>query len=148
MLHVLAAEGGYQVFDLAGRDTALLVISLAIGIVSLVVAYALMRGVLAADPGSEAQQEIAGFIHEGAMAYIKRQFRTIAFIVVPLAVVVFVTSVALEEARRHGGPRVRHIGWRPHRVLPGRGPVLGLHRVPRHVARHQGQRAHHRRRHP
>ncbi len=97
MLHVLAAEGGYQVFDLAGRDTALLVISLAIGIVSLVVAYALMRGVLAADPGSEAQQEIAGFIHEGAMAYIKRQFRTIAFIVVPLAVVVFVTSVALKK---------------------------------------------------
>jgi K(+)-stimulated pyrophosphate-energized sodium pump len=97
MLHVLAAEGGYQVFDLAGRDTALLVISLVIGVVSLVVAYALMQGVLAADPGSEAQQEIAGFIHEGAMAYIKRQFRTIAVIVVPLAVVVFVTSVALKK---------------------------------------------------
>ena len=97
MPQLFAAEGGYQVFDLAGRDTALLIASLVIALISIAVAFVLMKDVLATDPGSDAQQEIAGHIHEGAMAYIKRQFRTIGFIVVPLAVVVFVTSVALKR---------------------------------------------------
>ncbi len=41
--------------------------------------------------------EIAQAIQEGALAYLKRQFSTIGFILVPLAVVVFLTSVAVEK---------------------------------------------------
>ena len=38
------------------------------------------------------------------MAYLKRQFKTIAVILVPLAVVVFVTSTEVVQARRrHDG---------------------------------------------
>ncbi|MFN8027611.1 MAG: sodium/proton-translocating pyrophosphatase [Acidimicrobiia bacterium] len=51
-----------------------------------------MRGVLASDQGTPSMIEIAGAIQEGAMAYLKRQFETIAVILVPLAIVVFVTS--------------------------------------------------------
>jgi K(+)-stimulated pyrophosphate-energized sodium pump len=51
-----------------------------------------MRGVLAADKGTPAMIEIADAIQEGAGAYLSRQFRTIAVIVIPLAVVVFLTS--------------------------------------------------------
>jgi K(+)-stimulated pyrophosphate-energized sodium pump len=40
-------------------------------------------------------QEIAGAIQEGAMAYLKRQFRTIALILIPLVVVVFLTSTVV-----------------------------------------------------
>ncbi len=98
MPHVLAAEGGYQVFDLSGGDTALLLFALVTALAALGVGYTLMQGVLKTDAGSAAHQEIAGAIQEGAMAYIKRQFRTIGFIVIPLAVVVFLTSAKIEKA--------------------------------------------------
>ena len=56
-----------------------------------------MRGVLAADEGTPKMKEIAKAIQEGAIAYLKRQFRTIGFIVIPLVVIVFVTSVAVKK---------------------------------------------------
>ena len=49
-------------------------------------------------PGTPKMREIAKAIQEGALAYLKRQFRTIAYILVPLAAIVFVTSVAVERA--------------------------------------------------
>ena len=97
MSYVLA-EGGYQAFDLTGTDTAVLVVSLLIALGALGVAVVMMRGVLAADDGPKEMTDISDAIQEGAMAYITRQFRTIAMIVVPLAVVVFLTSTAIDKA--------------------------------------------------
>ena len=51
-----------------------------------------MRGVLATDQGTPKMIEIALAIQEGAMAYLRRQFKTIAVILIPLAVVVFATA--------------------------------------------------------
>ncbi|MEI7746117.1 MAG: sodium/proton-translocating pyrophosphatase, partial [Actinomycetota bacterium] len=51
-----------------------------------------MRGVLAADQGAPKMREIADAIREGAEAFLRRQFRTIAIIVVPLAVLIFFTG--------------------------------------------------------
>ena len=42
--------------------------------------------------------EIAKAIQENATAYLQRQFRTIGVILIPLAVIVFVTSVAVEQS--------------------------------------------------
>src|SRR3954470_23508076 len=92
MTHVLAAEGGYQAFELGGAEWFWLVFSAATAIVAILVGFYLMRGVLAADEGTPTMRESARAIQEGAMAYLRRQFRTIAIIVVPLAVLVFFTS--------------------------------------------------------
>ncbi len=95
MTSLLAAEGGYQAFSLGSTEWAWLGFSAAVAVIALILGFILMRGVLAKDAGTDEMQEIAGAIQEGAGAYLKRQFRTIAIIVVPLAVVVFVTSTKI-----------------------------------------------------
>src|SRR6267154_3246196 len=96
MTHVLAAEGGYQTFYLHGGEWLILLASVATALLALLVGLFLMRGVLAADEGTEKMKEIAKAIQEGAMAYLKRQFRTIAVILVPLAIIVFLTSTKVK----------------------------------------------------
>jgi K(+)-stimulated pyrophosphate-energized sodium pump len=88
----LAAEGGYQVFTLDGAAWFWLIFSAVTALIAILVGFYLMRGVIAADQGTPKMIEIATAIQEGAMAYLKRQFKTIAVILVPLAIVVFVTS--------------------------------------------------------
>src|SRR5262245_3612297 len=91
-MNVLAAEGGYQVFELNGGEWAVLAFSAVAALLAIAVGFSLMRGVLAADQGTPKMIEIATAIQEGAWAYLKRQFRTIGLILIPLAFVVFVTS--------------------------------------------------------
>ncbi len=95
MTSLLAAEGGYQAFSLGSTEWAWLGFSAAVAVIALILGFILMRGVLAKDPGTAEMQEIAGAIQEGASAYLRRQFRTIAMIVVPLAIVVFITSTKI-----------------------------------------------------
>ena len=92
MPHLLAADGGYQAFVLGGAERVWLVFALATGLVAIATALYLMRGVLAADTGTDSMREIAAAIQEGASAFLRRQFKTIAFIVVPLFVLVFFTA--------------------------------------------------------
>ncbi len=86
---LLAQESGRidAVFR-AFEDGALLVI-LAISILALVVAYFLMRGVLAAPEGTEKMKEIARAIQVGSRAYLNRQFRTVGLFLALLTVAIF-----------------------------------------------------------
>jgi K(+)-stimulated pyrophosphate-energized sodium pump len=97
MVQLFAAEGGYQEFTLRGGEWFVLIGSALTAVLALAVGFFLMRGVLASDQGTPKMVEIAKAIQEGALAYLRRQFRTIGFIVVPLAVIVFVTSVAVNK---------------------------------------------------
>ncbi len=92
MTTVLAAEGGFQQFTLTGTEYLWLYFSAGTAVLAIIVGFVLRRSVLAADQGTPEMQRIAGAIQEGASAYLRRQFRTIALIVIPLAVIVFLTS--------------------------------------------------------
>ena len=93
----LIAEGGYQVFKLRGGEWAVLWLSAAAALIAIVVGFILAKLVMAEDEGSPKMKEIAKAIQEGALAYLKRQFKTIAVILVPLAAIVFFTSKAINK---------------------------------------------------
>ena len=94
---VLAAEGGYQIFRLHGGEWTVLIASAISALLAIAVGFYLMKGVLAQDEGTPKMKEIAIAIQEGASAYLTRQFKTIVVILVPLAAVVFATSVAVRK---------------------------------------------------
>jgi len=101
---VLAGEAGYQTFHLGDTEWAWLAFAAVTAVLALAVGLVLVRGVLAADQGTPKMISIAKAIQEGAMAYLRRQFRTIAFIIVPVAALVFVTSTeVLKPAGFDGG---------------------------------------------
>ncbi|MFM2071122.1 MAG: hypothetical protein RLZZ623_1385 [Actinomycetota bacterium] len=97
MSATILAEGGYQVFQLKGGEWAVLYLSVAAALLAIGVGIGLARNVLAFDDGSPKMKEIAKAIQEGASAYLRRQFKTIIVILVPLAIIVFLTSTAIAK---------------------------------------------------
>ena len=98
MFGIFAAEGGYQEFVLKGGEWTVLYLSIAAALLALAVGFYLAKSVMAADEGTPKMKEIALAIQEGALAYLKRQFKTIALILIPLAVIVFITSSAIARS--------------------------------------------------
>src|SRR5215471_15777207 len=77
----LPAQASAEV-NLGGSDLSLVVVVGVIALLALAVAAVLVREVLAAGQGTEKMQEIARAVQEGALAYLKRQFRTVGIFVV------------------------------------------------------------------
>src|SRR3954469_7956066 len=102
MLHVLANEGGYQQFTLAGGDKFWLLFSGLTSLLAIGVGFYLVRAVLAADQGTPKMQEIAKAIQEGAGAFLRRQFRTLGV----FAVIVFILLLLLPVSDGGVGTRV------------------------------------------
>ena len=92
MIHVLAAEGEYQVFHLRSGDKFWLLFSAVTALLAIGAGFFFARSVLAEDQGTPKMREIATQIQVGALAYLKRQFKTILLILVPLVVIVFLTA--------------------------------------------------------
>jgi K(+)-stimulated pyrophosphate-energized sodium pump len=80
-LSLSSPAGGTEV-DLGGGDLTLVAVVGVIALLALAVAGGLVREVLAAGQGTEKMQNIARAVQEGAGAYLKRQFRTVAIFVV------------------------------------------------------------------
>ncbi len=97
MSSLFAAEGGYQDFILKGGEWAVLWLSVGAALVAIVVGLLLAKNVMAHDEGTPKMKEIALAIQEGASAYLRRQFKTIGMILIPLAIIVFLTSTAIKK---------------------------------------------------
>ena len=81
----IAADSG-MALALEGRDLTLVIVVMVVALLALAVAGMLVREVLAAGQGTERMRNIAVAVQEGAAAYLKRQFRTLAvfIVVIPL----------------------------------------------------------------
>ena len=66
------------------------------GIAAVLFAIFLARDVLSRDQGTQAMQDVAGTIYEGALAFIRRQYLTIALLALVVAVVVAVVISLVE----------------------------------------------------
>ncbi len=77
--------------ELTGSDLTLVLGVGAVALLALVMAAVFRRQVLAADEGTPAMREIARAVQEGADAYLRRQFRTLA----GFAVIAFAILLAL-----------------------------------------------------
>src|SRR5579862_7288990 len=101
MTHLLAAEGGYQSFVLTSTEKVWLVVALVAALFGIAVGLVLMRGVLRAETGTDKMREIAAAIQEGAVAFLRRQFRAILIVLVPLAVLIFFTATKVVRPGGH-----------------------------------------------
>ncbi|MBQ0067840.1 MAG: sodium-translocating pyrophosphatase [Phascolarctobacterium sp.] len=63
-------------------------VSLAVGVIALAVAAMLSAAIGKADAGNDRMKEISGFIHEGAMAFLYREYRYLAVFVVVVAAII------------------------------------------------------------
>ena len=51
---------------------------------ALIVAFAFTKWIGSVDEGTDRMKEIAGYIREGAMAFLKREYKTMAIVIVVL----------------------------------------------------------------
>jgi len=66
--------------------------SIAAGLIGLIFAYFLASGIAKENPGNERMREIASYIHEGAMAFLHREYR---YLVVFVAIVFSVLTICI-----------------------------------------------------
>jgi K(+)-stimulated pyrophosphate-energized sodium pump len=74
----------------------LLYVAPAAGVLALIYAWFKARAVNKADAGTDRMKEIAGYIRDGAMAFLGREYRVLAIFVVIVAVILSVANGAME----------------------------------------------------
>ena len=89
------AGGGAIELNLTDVQQLSVWVVMAVALLALAYGVFLAFQILQKDKGSENMQKVALAIQEGANAYLKRQFSTVAFLVVILAVIIFGTAYGL-----------------------------------------------------
>jgi len=68
--------------------TSIPVIAIIAAAIGLIVAIALTSWIKKQDEGTDRMKEICSFIHEGAMAFLKREYKTMAIVIVALFIII------------------------------------------------------------
>ena len=66
---------------------AMLAIVMVIALIALAYAFTLYRSVRREDAGNSTMKELSGYIYEGAMAFLKREYRIIILFIIAVAVI-------------------------------------------------------------
>jgi len=69
-------------------------------LVGLIAAWACYRGVMRADEGTDEMRSIAAHVREGAMAYLKQQYKVVGLFIVLAAIIFVVMSFVLKVQSR------------------------------------------------
>ncbi|MEO0240010.1 MAG: sodium-translocating pyrophosphatase [candidate division WOR-3 bacterium] len=72
-------------------NDVLIFVSLFISLLSIVYSILIARYVMRQDPGTEEMMKISDAVHEGAMAFLKREFITIFFFVIFVIILLFLS---------------------------------------------------------
>jgi K(+)-stimulated pyrophosphate-energized sodium pump len=62
-------------------------------VIALVFAYKFFRGMLAEAPGNERMIEIAGYVRDGAFAYLRQQYKVVFIFLVAVAILLWLMSL-------------------------------------------------------
>ncbi|HNR05076.1 MAG TPA: sodium-translocating pyrophosphatase [Bacillota bacterium] len=66
----------------------LLILAPLSGVLALVFAWFLANSIAKKDPGNDRMKEIMGFIHEGAMAFLFREYKVLVVFIIVLAIII------------------------------------------------------------
>jgi K(+)-stimulated pyrophosphate-energized sodium pump len=66
------------------------------GLIALIFAYYLVTKINKVDPGNEKMREIASAIHEGAMAFLNREYKVLVVFIIILAAIIAITGFVTE----------------------------------------------------
>ena len=68
----------------------ILVIAPVIGVVALLFAFMKASFISKQEPGNDRMKEISGYIQDGAMAFLTREYKALVFFVLALFIVLFI----------------------------------------------------------
>src|SRR6185436_20921967 len=78
-----------------------LTIILGISAIGLLFALYLIRDVMKRDTGTEKMQEISNYIKQGAEAFLRRQNKTIAYLAIALACLIYILYAFVRSHNEH-----------------------------------------------
>jgi K(+)-stimulated pyrophosphate-energized sodium pump len=88
MLHATLVAQAEDI-TISGDDKIFLWVVLGIAVLALILAAVFRAEVLKHGEGTEKMQEIGRAVQEGATAYLSRQFKTLSFFILPIAVLLY-----------------------------------------------------------
>ena len=116
------------------------ILSVAAAVIGLIAAVGLAAWIKQADEGNDRMKEIAGYIREGAMAFLKREYRIMAIVIIVIALLIGIglqsvtTAILYSQDRFQIGScngsrsnRTGTLGTRCRCMCTGSGYCYGVH---------------------